>query len=355
MKLLAANAGSPSRTHPFKLLCSISKGYDSPAVAVLAAEAAELETFTFDRDREGRDDSGAPIAASLGLPCHVVDRDAWRTTHLPEVPFIAGAASVGDMGFKSAESLLRGTVLLNGANGVPVWKRDSKPAPDIEVGDGNLLGLTEYRLWTGFLSCSVPSWGIRHLRDIVDISNSAEMKPWDIGGSYNKPIPRRILEEAGIDRTRFATGKSGVSVVPWARSEYLLPASRRDFLDWLADRRRNGHASLPRRQPARLLDAVITPLSKMVVMLSLRCRDTALGRLRVVRYVLGHLRRLLMRPYYHHRYVVHWAVDRATQRYGAREVTAPPAAPERARAAATMSSSGRANRSRRWPFSRASA
>jgi hypothetical protein len=231
------------------------------------------------------------------------------------------------MSFKSAESLLAGSLLLNGANGVPVWKRDSKPAPDIEVGDGNLLGLTEYRLWTGFLSCSVPSWGIRHLRDIVNISNSAEMKPWDVGGAYNKPIARRILEEAGIDRSRFATGKSGVSMVPWARSEYLIPASRRDFLDWLADQRRLGHRSLPHPRLARLLDALVAPLSKAVTKLGLLLRDLPLGPLAVVRYSLVRLRRHLARPYYHHRYVVHWAVDRATRRYGWVEGATAPAAP----------------------------
>ena len=323
MTLLARNAGSPDRSRPFKLLCSISKGYDSPAVAVIAADVADLEAFTFARDREGRDDSGASIAASLGVPCHVVDRNAWRTTPLPEVPFIAGSGSVGDMAFKSAESLLRGSVLLNGANGVPVWKRDAQPAPDVEVGDGNLLGLSEYRIWTGFVSCSVPSWGIRHLRDIVRLSNSAEMKPWDVGGAYNKPIPRRILEEAGIDRHRFATGKSGVSVVPSARSEYLIPSSRRDLLDWLAAQRRDGRRSLPSPHLARLLDAVITPVSKAVSRLALLCRDTNLVRFGVVRYALRHLRRHLDRPYYHHRYMIHWAVGRATQRYGRSEPQSP--------------------------------
>ena len=41
MKLMARNAASSRRARPFKLLCSISKGYDSPAVAVLAAEVAD--------------------------------------------------------------------------------------------------------------------------------------------------------------------------------------------------------------------------------------------------------------------------------------------------------------------------
>ena len=315
MTLLARNAAAADRARPFRLLCPISKGYDSPAVAVIAAEVAALETFTFGRDREGRDDSGAGIAASLGLPCHVVERNAWRAASLPEVPFIAGSGSVGDMGFRAAESLLPGTVVLSGVNSIG-WKRDTIVTRDTEVGDGALLGLSEYRLWTGFLCCSVPSWGIRHMRDIVQISRSAEMQPWDVGGTYNKPIPRRILEEAGIARGRFATGKSGVSALPRSRRDYLTASSRRDLLDWLADQRRSGRRSLPSPRLAAVLDAALTPVSRALFRLNQFCRDTGLRRFRVVQFVLRHLRGPLDRPYSPHAYLVHWAIDRATRRYG---------------------------------------
>lgn len=317
MDRLAQNATSAARARPFRLLCPISRGYDSPAIAVLAAEVASLETFTFGRDRDGRDDSGAGIAASLGLRCHVVDRDAWRVASLPETPFIAGAGSVGDMGFKSAEPLLPGTLLLNGVNSI-VWKADTIPTRDIETGDGALLGLSEYRLWIGFLSCSVPSWGIRQIEDIVQISRSDEMRPWNVGGSYNKPIARRILEEAGIARGRFATDKSGVSALPHSRRDYLSASSHRDLLAWLGEQHRAGHRSLPSPRVAAVLDAVLTPVSRLVFRLMLFCRDTGLWRYRVVQFALRHLRRPLARPYYHHAYLVHWAVDRAVQRYGPR-------------------------------------
>ena len=35
------------------------------------------------------------------------------------------------------------------------------------------------------------------------ISRSPEMGPWVVGHSYDKPIPRRILEEAGVPRGMF--------------------------------------------------------------------------------------------------------------------------------------------------------
>ncbi len=318
MILLTQNARSRDRSRPFKLLCPISNGYDSPATAVLASEVADLETFTFERDREGADDSGASIAASLGLPCRIVDRDAWRQSDLPEIPFIAGSASVGDMAFKSAEPLLRGTVLLTSPAGSP-WKQNTNErypdSRDIEVGDGALLGLSEYRLWAGFISCDVLCWGIRHIRDIVDISNSQEMKPWNVGGSYNKPIPRRILEEAGIARGRFATKKRGVSNVPRDRSKYLIASSRDDFLDWLTDRRRRVGASFPSPHLARLLDGIVALVSKGLFRLSL----FPLRHVKIARAILYRLRRFLTRPYYHHRYIVHWAVDRWKQRFYASE------------------------------------
>jgi hypothetical protein len=51
--------------------------------------------------------------------------------------------------------------------------------------DGNLygtpagLGLTEYRLSAGFLHAPMAFWGARQISDIVRLSNSRELEPWD--------------------------------------------------------------------------------------------------------------------------------------------------------------------------------
>ncbi len=170
IKRIADNAKDDKRSQPYKLICPLSQGYDSPTVATLLRKTEGVEAMTFGVDRHGGDDSGEAIAATLGIPCHVINRDAWREIALAEVPFIAGSGSVGDLAFKPAESLIRGSVLMLGNGGDRTWDKHSTTVPPIVVGDGATLGLTEYRLWTGFIICPVGIWGIRQLHGIIQIS-----------------------------------------------------------------------------------------------------------------------------------------------------------------------------------------
>lgn len=319
MAAIAANAACLDRTRSIRFLCPISNGYDSPTVAVLAREAANFDAFTFARNRDGHDDSGAPIAERLGIPCKVIDFHAWRRHELAEVPFLACSRSIGDLAFKSAEHLFDGTVFLSGATGGSVWKMtEGEELTRLELGDGTMLGFTEYRLWAGFIHVPVPLWGVRQIQDIKRISASAEMKPWDIGGNYSRPICRRIVEEAGIPRDGFGNEKKGVSVVSSTMRDALSPSSYKDFLAWLREcrHRPDGYwASLPSPLTAQLLDFLVTPLAR-----SVKGFENGLHRgrsfpLRVLRRGTSLLGRKLYQPYFHHHYVVHWALERAKQRY----------------------------------------
>jgi hypothetical protein len=59
----------------------------------------------------------------------------------------------------------------------------------------------------------------------------AEMAPWSIGGEYDRPIPRRIVEEAGVERDSFGQSKKAVAV--WYGKEesknIMKDESIRDF------------------------------------------------------------------------------------------------------------------------------
>jgi len=315
MRLVARNARHESRTRPFRLLCPLSNGYDSPTVAVLARGLDGVEAFTFDTDRDGKDDSGEAIAAALEMPCHVIDRDAWLAESLAEVPFIAGSGSIGDLAFQPAERLLEHAVLISGYGGDLAWNKHASPSPPVAIGGGSMLGLTEYRLSTGFLNCPVPLWGIRQLDDLIRLSNAAEMQPWDVGGNYTRPICRRIVESAGVPRTAFGIGKRGVSVVPRARAHYLSPASLEDLLAWLRERRERGKppdVKFPHPMVARILDYILTPLANASGAFERIVRRRPLKWLARPVNAVGEK---LTRPYYHHRYLVHWAIDRAKRRY----------------------------------------
>jgi hypothetical protein len=141
------------------------------------------------------------------------------------------------------------------------------------------------------------------------------MQPWDIGGNYNRPICRRIVEGAGVDRSLFGTGKRGVSVVPRVRRDYLSPASLENLLAWLgeqAEQSRGSGFSLPGPARARLLDRIVTPLTAIAGLFDRLLRRRGF---RWLSPFLGSLNNRLTRPYYHHQYYVHWAIDRAKQRY----------------------------------------
>jgi hypothetical protein len=40
------------------------------------------------------------------------------------------------------------------------------------------------------------------------------MQPWSVGGKYDRPIARRILETAGVQRGTFARRKRAIAIVP---------------------------------------------------------------------------------------------------------------------------------------------
>ena len=59
---------------------------------------------------------------------------------------------------------------------------------------------------------------------------SPEMAPWRLGNGYDRPIPRRILESAGVPRALFGARKKAVVE---RRSYPTNPALRRSFFAYL--------------------------------------------------------------------------------------------------------------------------
>jgi len=82
-------------------------------------------------------------------------------------------------------------------------------------------------LRSGFINVSVPSILSTQTTAIDRISGSPEMKPWVLGTSYDRPIPRRIVEQAGVDRQAFGQRKKNVVT---SRALPMNPALRKQFL-----------------------------------------------------------------------------------------------------------------------------
>jgi hypothetical protein len=135
------------------------------------------------------------------------------------------------------EDSVRGRVLVSGRHGERYWGPTSrcKRLNFAEVDDCQLSGhsLTEFRLRTGTVHFPLPYVGAAHGPAIYRITKSAEMRPWLLGtGYYDRPIARRIAEEAGVPRENFGHKKFGAGQM--FREEN--PESKEDFLAFLRDR-----------------------------------------------------------------------------------------------------------------------
>lgn len=213
---LQDNANAPSRTKKYPLRPCVSSGYDSPAVASLAKSIGVKRALTFRNAREQFDnanDSGEGISSILGFDVGVYDRLDYLT-HEASYEVAALSTGVGgeDIVFASFGNDLAQSCLLTGFLGDKVWgPSDQNLGLDISRVDNGGGSLGELRLDMDFFHVPVPYIGIFSQRSISRISHSAEMKPWSVGGDYDRPIARRLVESAGVPRTMFGIEKKAVT------------------------------------------------------------------------------------------------------------------------------------------------
>ncbi|NMH61501.1 hypothetical protein [Alteromonas ponticola] len=207
------NARDPARRLPVEVITTVSKGYDSPVSSLLAKKAGATKALTLKAARSvfPREDSGKEIADLLGLQCKEYVFE--RKNILDEKWYWAANGSLQDMNF-SVFSYPKGpSVLFTGFNGDMVWSKEKNLQADfLKRKDSTGLGFCEHRLVKGVIHCPVPYWGIRHVSDIKKISNSDYMTPWSVAGDYDRPVPRRLVEEVGIPRTHFGIQKSATTI-----------------------------------------------------------------------------------------------------------------------------------------------
>ena len=59
----------------------------------------------------------------------------------------------------------------------------------------------------------IPFIGALRKPEIIAISRSAEMVSYSVGGIYDRPLARRLLEEAGVPRHLFGQRKRAMALV----------------------------------------------------------------------------------------------------------------------------------------------
>lgn len=221
-------------------IVTVSSGYDSPAVAVLAAELGCRRAVTVAQGKpipgsHTTSDSGEDIARRLGYTVHAIDRLAYqRRDDLPEAEFLATGFSGEDVVLSGAEELLRDGLLVSGFFGDGMWWRLRPPRPLLWRSDQSGSTLGEWRMRVGFVHVPLPCFGSHDYRVTNAISRSAEMRPWALGGRNDKPIPRRILEDAGIPRGTFGEPKRAASATIHVDGPAAMAAASRASVEAFA-------------------------------------------------------------------------------------------------------------------------
>ena len=113
-----------------------------------------------------------------------------------------------------------GAVLLTGVLGEIWYNAKSTPPHRVSTVSDQLErwtlschGLSEARLHIGYVHAPIPFIGARSRKSIFDLTNSEAMRPWSIGGRYDRPVARRLAEDAGVPRHLFGQKKLATVVL----------------------------------------------------------------------------------------------------------------------------------------------
>jgi hypothetical protein len=82
-------------------------------------------------------------------------------------------------------------------------------APSTSAG----LSITEFRLRNDFYYVPLPCFAAVGKASAPSLLDMPEMAPFRVGGRYDRPIPRRLAEEAGVPRGTFGVTKRAANVV----------------------------------------------------------------------------------------------------------------------------------------------
>jgi hypothetical protein len=253
-QLISSNARDSNRVQPLEIWSTQSKGYDTTAINAMASAYGIDKVFTVTRAKNKfylahndqdmlPDDDGSEICKLLGLNCIPINRRAFSEEFSDEYLYYCARHHNQDVNLKAiSKHISKVGVLLTGVHGEILCANDpfvSPPMLDatmrrLDVGGH---GLGEARLTAGFIHLPLPFIGARRKEDIVTITESPEMDPWRLRNTYDRPIARRISEEAGVPRHIFGQLKMGSVVIFHRPAVPYGKELRKQFFEFLAAER----------------------------------------------------------------------------------------------------------------------
>jgi hypothetical protein len=209
------NAAHSARVRRYEpLITTVSSGYDSAAAAVIARMLGCREAVSLKLSQRGDLDSGAELAEILGLDLREFERaESVSCMDVTVAEFLCSGAQGEDYVYRVFQDVLSGKILFAGFGGDNVWSKGRPPTVDLKRMDLTGNSLSEFRIFRDYVLLPVPYIGCLRHPCLRRIANSAEMAPFSVGGEYDRPIPRRIVESAGVPRGAFARRKRAASLV----------------------------------------------------------------------------------------------------------------------------------------------
>jgi hypothetical protein len=238
------------------------------------------------------------------------DRLSYRSAAgTPEAEFLSTGMVGEEVVFTAMEDELRHSTLLTGYWAGRDWAMADRHEYALHVPATTAgTSLTEFRLRADFFDVPLPVFGAAQPMDAPTLLELPEMDPYRVGGSgyYDRPIPRRLIEEAGIPRGSFATRKRAVNV-----------ALQQNILANFSVATQNAVANFAAGEGRELPDVARPPLSRRE-----RATLRVAGRLPIGRFARGAARRRSALQHFEPELgnlLFRWGVSEMRPRYAATE------------------------------------
>jgi hypothetical protein len=256
------NCQDANRKRQYKTKISISRGYDSAGLAGLTSDLDVEAATLYCAEPENLDDEGSRLATQAGIKVSRFASD-WRMVKSQFScldSLFCVAPPIMERSIAALEPQIENCLRLSGDHGDKLFATDDKQmVPDLiktKIPQAPADTTTyEYRLWIGCISFPVYYTGWQHYKTLLQISCSDEMKPWSIGGDYDRPIMRRLAEEAGVQRDEIASVKQSAQVSRVGKIDSLHSDSQISINTYLAD---HGHRfAQTSKKPAKRINRKI--------------------------------------------------------------------------------------------------
>ena len=235
---ISNNVKDKGRKKPLPIISTISSGYDSPVATVIAKFMGLEKAVTIEKAASwlNRSDSGAKIAEALSIPCECYE--AMRDNYPLEETLWAAMGHANDLHMSVFDYPEPVCLMITAFHGDLVWEKDHYDISEFLVRHStSAASLTEFALHRGVINCSIAFWAIQNVHEIQKIWRLDEMKPWTLDTEYDRPVPRRIVEEAGVPREIYAARKTTSANSVWSPNP--LPLSKclqKEYKAYLKDR-----------------------------------------------------------------------------------------------------------------------